>query len=268
MNNISERRNHRVFRMSISKQQGFTLVELMIAGILGLFLISGVIQLFTGSNRIYSMQEELASLQENGRFALTYMDSQIRMGAWTVDESPPQAIDIANSSDGTNDTIVVSYKVAVDGVSNLDCNGEVIADGVIRNTFSVNSGNFQCQGNGGGAAQTLVSSVDSFQVLYGVETDAVCPDGVVNSYMSRDAVNAALLNEKVISVQVALLLRSNTEVLQESKAENFVFLDKNLKLSADKMARRLFQQTIFIPNAVYRTVGTPEAVIDCMISKV
>ncbi len=271
--NIFEMRDKNEWRskagsLAFAKQSGFTLIELMIAGVLGLLLIGGVIQLFSGSRDVHSMQEQLASLQENGRFALSILDEQIRMGGWTELESSPQAIDISSSTDGVNDSLVVSYRVASGSADNLDCNGNLVTGGLIRNTFSVNAGNLQCQGNGGGAAQILVSNVESFQVLYGVETDGTCPDGVVNSYINQTTVQNTNLAANILSVQVAILLSSDIDVLLESKAGNYTFLDQQLAIAADKKSRRLFQQTIFIPNAVFRTVGTPEAVIECMISKV
>lgn len=60
-------------------QQGFTLIEIMIAMILGLFLTAGLIQIFQGSKKSYSFTEELARMQENGRYALDLLAYDIRM---------------------------------------------------------------------------------------------------------------------------------------------------------------------------------------------
>jgi type IV pilus assembly protein PilW len=54
-------------------QKGFTLVELMIAMLLGVFLTGGIIQIFLGSRQTYRMQENLSRLQENGRFAMGFI---------------------------------------------------------------------------------------------------------------------------------------------------------------------------------------------------
>ena len=51
-------------------QQGFSLVELMIAMLLGLLLLVGVVNLFLGSSQTYRLQEALFRVQESGRFAL------------------------------------------------------------------------------------------------------------------------------------------------------------------------------------------------------
>lgn len=64
---------------SKSPQTGFTLIELMIAMLLGAFLIGGIIQIFIGSRQTYRMQENLSRLQENGRFVMDFITRDNRM---------------------------------------------------------------------------------------------------------------------------------------------------------------------------------------------
>ncbi len=64
---------------SKSSQTGFTLVELMTAMLLGLFLVGGIMQIFIGSRQTYRMQENLSRLQENGRFAMDFITRDNRM---------------------------------------------------------------------------------------------------------------------------------------------------------------------------------------------
>ncbi|TQV77559.1 prepilin-type N-terminal cleavage/methylation domain-containing protein [Aliikangiella marina] len=250
-----------------AKQKGFSLVELMVAALLGLVLLGGVIQLFLGSNENYRMQDELASIQEDGRFALMFLNEQIEMAGWT-DPSSSQvvsAIDFGNSADGLNDTIAMSYVRAIDGVNNLDCNGNVVLNGIVTNQFSVNADNeLVCRGMGaGGVAQPLISGVSSFQVLYGVETELVCPDGVVDRYMTRDEVNAAGLTGNVMAVRVSLLLNSGEEILAENLTDQFQVADQNLNFN-DRRVRRLFQETVFMPNSAYNILVNSDAAVKCM----
>lgn len=62
-----------------SSQTGFTLIELMIAMLLGAFLIGGIMQIFLGSRQTYRMQENLSRLQENGRFVMDFIARDNRM---------------------------------------------------------------------------------------------------------------------------------------------------------------------------------------------
>ena len=63
-------------------QRGLTLVELMIAMLLGLFLLGGLLQIFISSKQTYRMQEGLSRLQENGRFAIDFMARDIRLAGY------------------------------------------------------------------------------------------------------------------------------------------------------------------------------------------
>jgi type IV pilus assembly protein PilW len=250
-----------------NKQRGFSIVELMIAGVLGLLLLAGVIQLFLGSNQNYTMQDELASMQEDGRFALMFLSDQIEMGGWTdpaVSQILP-AVDFTNSADGANDSIALSYMRVVDGVNNIDCNGAVVASGIITNQFSVNANNeLVCTGlTGAGVAQPLIGGVESFQVLYGVETERVCPDGVVDRYMTRDEVNAAGLTRNVLSIRIGLLLGSGNSILPANMAETFQVMDQATNYN-DRILRRLFQNTVFMPNSAFNVLVNSDAAVKCM----
>ncbi|MGH8658868.1 MAG: PilW family protein [Gammaproteobacteria bacterium] len=59
-------------------QQGLTLVEIMVAVTLGLILTAGLIQVFVSNKQAYRVQEGLARLQENGRFALDFITRDVR----------------------------------------------------------------------------------------------------------------------------------------------------------------------------------------------
>jgi len=67
----------------MNKQSGISLIEIMIALLIGLFLLGGILQMFSASQQTYRMQSNLARLQENGRFALDFLARDIRMaGYW------------------------------------------------------------------------------------------------------------------------------------------------------------------------------------------
>jgi type IV pilus assembly protein PilW len=70
---------HRLHR---KKNQGFTLIEILVAMFIGLFLIAGILQIFINSKQSYRTQEALARLQESGRFALDFLDHDIRMAGY------------------------------------------------------------------------------------------------------------------------------------------------------------------------------------------
>lgn len=58
---------------------GFSLLEMMIAVTLGLLLSAGIVTLFTGTSKTNRVQDALARVQENGRYAVTRMNADLRM---------------------------------------------------------------------------------------------------------------------------------------------------------------------------------------------
>lgn len=78
-------------------QQGLSLIELMISLVIGLILMAAVVQMFVGSRVTYSMQSELAKLQENARFSVDFISRDLRMaGYWGCKEHDLYENGIAN----------------------------------------------------------------------------------------------------------------------------------------------------------------------------
>ena len=65
-----------------TKQQGFTLVELMIAMTIGLILLGGVITILTSSQQVYRVNDALARMQENARYVFQVLSRDIRMAGY------------------------------------------------------------------------------------------------------------------------------------------------------------------------------------------
>lgn len=59
-------------------QRGFTLVELMVAIVLGLLITAAAIQLFITGQLSFNTQKGMADLQESGNFGLRYITNDIR----------------------------------------------------------------------------------------------------------------------------------------------------------------------------------------------
>ncbi|WP_374318373.1 PilW family protein [Pseudoxanthomonas kaohsiungensis] len=61
------------------RQAGLSLIELMIALLIGSILLIGLVQVFGASRTAYQTSEGLARVQENARFAIDYLQRDIRM---------------------------------------------------------------------------------------------------------------------------------------------------------------------------------------------
>lgn len=63
-------------------QAGLSLVELMVAMTISLFLMAGVVQIFAGSKQSYRVNDGLSRLQENARFAFDRIAQDLNAGGY------------------------------------------------------------------------------------------------------------------------------------------------------------------------------------------
>ncbi len=82
-----------------SRQSGFTLVELMIALVLGLLVVSAAGAIFLSNQRVYGMTETTGRIQENQRASFEIMARDIReAGGSPCNTQQPPVVMLSNSS--------------------------------------------------------------------------------------------------------------------------------------------------------------------------
>ena len=62
-----------------NRQQGITLIELMVALAIGSFLIIGAVQIYSQSRQAFTINESIARVQETAQFALDTIEADLRM---------------------------------------------------------------------------------------------------------------------------------------------------------------------------------------------
>lgn len=124
--------------LTLKKQKGITLVELMVAMVLGLILTAGILQLFVSNKQTYRVTENMSRLQENGRFAMHFLTQDIRMADYWGCRSQGLPIETSLNPDP-------NFNLPVAGLagSNDDANnGNSIIDGTdtitVKGVFSSN----------------------------------------------------------------------------------------------------------------------------------
>ncbi len=125
-------------RMMKNRQQGITLVELMVALAIGSFLMIGAVQIYNQSRQAFVINESIARVQETAQFAMDIIESDVRMASNWGRTSRPLTI-VGRSVDGdanpTNLDIptdcgeawVLNLALPVDGVNttyNLSCGAD------------------------------------------------------------------------------------------------------------------------------------------------
>lgn len=89
--------------MNRHRQRGLTLIELMIAGTLGLVLVIALAQLFIDNNRNRRQNQQLAGLQDQGRYALSVLSRDLAMAGYWGNVYQGQMLTIANSASDSLD---------------------------------------------------------------------------------------------------------------------------------------------------------------------
>ncbi|MDR2882119.1 MAG: prepilin-type N-terminal cleavage/methylation domain-containing protein, partial [Azoarcus sp.] len=70
-------------------QRGMTLIELMIAMLLGLIVVGGVLGIFVANSETHRQTDDLARIQENARVAVQLMGHSMREAAGNPCGIPP-----------------------------------------------------------------------------------------------------------------------------------------------------------------------------------
>lgn len=64
------------------RQSGLSLVELLVAMAVSLVLLGGIYQIFFSSTTTYSVNENFSRLQENARFAMSFLEQDVRQAGY------------------------------------------------------------------------------------------------------------------------------------------------------------------------------------------
>lgn len=299
------------------RQGGLTLVETMVAIAVGLAVVLAAARLLGLANGAYAAQMESAALDDAGRYALELVARAVRQAAHAdplqldlsgpVDVLPARLAGLDARSLGSttagigaplaavangSDVLAVRFpgagaKPDGDG-SVLDCAGFSAAAGeegwsifyVAKNGDGEAELRCKYRGASHWSADAVVSGVDSFQLLYGLDTDTP-RDGTANRYVNADAIRAldaalgaglppADLNrqtwwKRVVSVRIGLLLHAARPTRHDAGAREFqlfgpvhaaaaaegdtgtVIREAALPDGLRRRERRLFSMTVALP---------------------
>lgn len=169
--------------MSRRTNSGFTLVELMVALLLGLLLGAMGVAIFAGSKEGFRVEQGLAEVHNGGRAALQFLRREIVMAGFpATNESLDAFVSGSVVEGGSNpDTLGVAYE------SSIRCDGNASSGGVSRSLYRIENGSLVCVSlDSGGttlATTTLLPNVEDFQVLYGerITFDDASPDHFVTA---------------------------------------------------------------------------------------
>lgn len=232
------------------KQHGMTLVEILIALALGVFLIGGLLQIFQGSSQSSRMLDNLSRIQENGRFAIHFMTRDIRSAGFRanlngvsvcMNEIMLTAI-AGTDDDDTDDAIADGTDTITILPSSCPGAGSPIIYS-IRQVLNSNPARFSLYKNDGVSDLEVAEDIENMQILYGVDTDG---DLTPNHFVPIDSV---VNTGSIISIQVNLLVSSADDNLMSSPvAYTFNGVTTAAADVPDRRIRREFSATVALRN--------------------
>ena len=103
-------------KMRLKNQRGFTMAELMVAVTIGIFLTGGTFKVFTSAKRSQQLQDNMATVQENGRFAMNFLTFDTRGAGYWGPCSDVAITNNLNSGTGVDDFSSTDTVVATDNI--------------------------------------------------------------------------------------------------------------------------------------------------------
>jgi len=258
------------FRNTCSQQEGFTLIEIMIAITIGLLMMAGILQISAASKESSRLQRNLSFVQENIRISTEMLGRDIRQAGYFEDDNPADPIsaldpfvdlsgpttntDTAITADGggaNSDQITITYESDTDCLGrNTFAVGEEADNHFAENHYFIENQRLMCRGNGivpvgENAQEALVEGVESMQILYGENTDG--DPRSANRYVQAGVADP----ENIVSVRIALRFHSREHVRQSVDNNQYALLDATAVGPAanDKRLRREITTTIALRNA-------------------
>jgi type IV pilus assembly protein PilW len=202
-----------------NSQQGFTLIELMIAVTVGLFLIGGMLMMVQSTRNAFGNQNALAQLQDNERLVMTFMAEVVESAGYFPDPvhnvstgvlpvtatfaTAGQSVFGTYNAASPYDSVSIRYAAAVNDnvfnckglintgaaidvfinrfwINTADPNNPVLTCTVITNTIPAP-----------GFAVALVNGVQKLAILYGVKRNPVDTGSCADTYLRADQMAAA-----------------------------------------------------------------------------
>lgn len=280
--------------MRFQQQRGMSLVELLIAMLLGTMLIAGAVKIFSSNSQALRLQQQVSSTQETARLTMELLQADLRRAGqggtlgvgvrpvigwndWSAAGSSPGLLassdvvrigylapeamtDCEGNVAQAGDTIENTYSVGLDtnpGIAALFCDGRVVstAGAVIA-------------GGAGWPGVALLRGLESFQVNFGTRpAPAAGGRADVNGYGSpqayvRPAVSGNTTTALVVSIRFGMVVRSEQGIQGVQAPANAIpLLDTTLTaaaMAATKIDNKFPVHRVFVKTVALRNtaIGT------------
>lgn len=272
----------------IGAQAGLSLIELLIAMTIGLFLLSGIATSYMTSVKSSSNRDQSSMLEDNGRLALETITNSLKHAGYSSGQNitdrfinnKAQIIqeNCGGSINNVQNTSIFPTNSTVDNAGgdsitavyygdnrlNTDCSGGVLLPSCrlesgdpdnarIYNAFYLEkdtNDSLICAGSLDSNKQVVAEGIENIQILYGVDTGGTGSqqDRFVDATELFAAGNNLL--SSVVSIQVAVLVRSLLPVNTKAEIKKFMLLGTEYTSPNDRFRREVFTTTIRLRNTL------------------
>ncbi|MGO0308616.1 PilW family protein [Endozoicomonas acroporae] len=256
----------------IHHQKGFSIVEMMLAFLMGLIVAGSALQLMVNNSRSASVNEFIATAQENGRHSLYIMSTEFRRAGFRseIGAGSIQPFYLGRCEGGATCTIegggTNSDRVAIqyepvpnrDNGQLQDCTGATVVPGALTaDVYFVapdhandHISTLFCRGydpltgTPRGNAQALVQGVERLQALYGI---APAGESSINQYVTASGVPDW---RQVLGIRVGVLVSAGKESrIFDRRSRTYNLLDSGSLTMDDQTPRYMYSTAIRLNNA-------------------
>ena len=182
---------------SMLNKKGVTLIELLVVLVISGIVIGGVYRVFISQTKAYTVQDQVAEIQQDVRGAMEIMVRDIRM---------------AGFQERNFGSALISDNPIVIGAQSITVNYEYIpsAGAPTTNTVTYDLQNGNLRRTVGGVQETLLTNVTTLDFRYGIDANA---DGIIDGINGATGVisdnafvqAAGVGTAKVFAVRIELI---------------------------------------------------------------
>jgi type IV pilus assembly protein PilW len=185
--------------VKMGRENGFTLVELLVAMTLALVVMAAIYSTYTSQQKTYIIQEQVSRMQQNVRAAINIMAREIRMAGYDPSDSGNFGITdvmLRDKDDNPNTAGYSSLKFTIDkddaGTVGTVDSSETVYFCVFDSPVSAPDGSLDLAREvGGGGRQLLAENIEALAFAYAYDFDA---DGMLDTTGANNVIWAVDTN--------------------------------------------------------------------------
>lgn len=246
--------------------RGFSLIEMMLAMVLGMLVTGTVLQLMISNSQSAGANEFIAQAQANGRHTLYLLSREVRKAGYRSDLSAAPALPFylgacegrstctADGGGNRSDRVAIQYEPQ----NGVDCTGRAVAAGALTADVyfvapdNANNGisTLFCRGydpasaRPRGSAMALIEGVERLQAVYGLVSGSAAD---INQYLTAAAVKDW---KQVRGVRISVLVTSGQSArVFEQRSRTYNLLNSGNLSFNDQTPRYVYSTVIRLNNA-------------------